>query len=201
MAEKHKQEDWLVDQYIKQGKSMDRIAKEQKVNSGTVYYYIDKHDINTRDRIEAVKNACRVGYANYHMTSDGHMRWKTTVAENEEKAVYVARLLAVAEFGFEAVRDKEVHHKNGIPWDNRPGNVKPLSPGNHSRHHNKGRDHWEKKDTPWRDKEKLKQMYIGEKMACYEIADEFGVASSTVQEWLHKHDIDVRPAHIQRDEY
>lgn len=41
------------------------------------------------------------------------------------------RLLAVAEYGFEAVVDKQVHHKNGIPWDNRPGNIEPISQRDH----------------------------------------------------------------------
>lgn len=171
---------------------MSQIAKEQGINSGTVYYYIDKHDIQTRDRIDAVKDAVRVPRANYHMTSDGHMRWQASVGNGEEKACYVARLLAVAEFGFDAVKNKEIHHKNEIPWDNRPENIEPLSAGDHSSHHNKGRDQWKDKSTPWRDKGKLEELYVDKKMNQNEIANKYDVAASTIGRWLRKFDIPVR---------
>lgn len=53
--------------------------------------------------------------------------------------VFVHRLLAVASHGLEALQGKEVHHKNGIKWDNRPENIELLSPEQHrKRHHEQG---------------------------------------------------------------
>jgi predicted transcriptional regulator len=51
------------------------------------------------------------------------------------------RLLAVAVFGFDAVSDTVVHHKNKIPWDNRPTNLECMSNGEHTSHHNSERDY------------------------------------------------------------
>lgn len=81
----------------------------------------------------------------------GYERWRSyemrpsTAAEGKED-VYVAhhRLLAVVEcypsqMSIEAIlRDldgKDVHHRNGIKWDNRPSNLEPIDHGEHSRLH------------------------------------------------------------------
>jgi predicted transcriptional regulator len=57
--------------------------------------------------------------------------------------VQLHRLLAVAEYGYEPVKDNHVHHINGIPWDNRPANIDVVAPGEHTTIHNKQRD-WER---------------------------------------------------------
>lgn len=49
--------------------------------------------------------------------------------------VRVHRLLAVAEYGYDAVVGKDVHHKNGIGWDNRPSNIEVLDHSEHSSGH------------------------------------------------------------------
>lgn len=198
MDEPHKDEDWLREQYVEQGKSMDQIGREQDVNSGTIWYYIDKHDIERRDRMEAVKDAVRVNRANYHTMPSGHTRWQASF-DGDDEVMYVHRLLAISKYGVEAVMNKDIHHKNGIPWDNRPKNIDLLSPSEHISHHTHGRDSWEKKRTPWRDKDTLKELYVERQMSCMEIADEFDISSTTVTRWLRKHDINVRPAHIQRE--
>jgi len=57
------------------------------------------------------------------------------MAQSKNDQVYIHRLLAIAEHGFDAVKDMDVHHINDIPWDNRPCNVQPLSHAEHSRLH------------------------------------------------------------------
>ena len=81
----------------------------------------------------------------------GYERWRSyelrpsTAADGKED-VYVAhhRLLAVVEcypstMSLEAIlRDldgKDVHHRNGIKWDNRPSNLEPIDHGEHAKLH------------------------------------------------------------------
>jgi len=56
-------------------------------------------------------------------------------AKEGRKCVSIHRLIAVAEYGFEEVKDKEVHHKNGNLLDNRPENLKPLTGSEHKMKH------------------------------------------------------------------
>lgn len=53
----------------------------------------------------------------------------------EEDYVSIHRLTAVAEYGFDAIREKDVHHKNGVRWDNRRSNLEPLSRKEHMQLH------------------------------------------------------------------
>jgi len=47
--------------------------------------------------------------------------------------VPIHRLVAVAEYGVDEVKEKHIHHKNGVKWDNRPENLEPLSNSEHQR--------------------------------------------------------------------
>jgi len=62
----------------------------------------------------------------------GYEKWR-----NGDSSLYHHRLLAVAEYGFDAVVGKRIHHKNDIPWDNRPENIIPLSRSEHQQEHTK----------------------------------------------------------------
>ena len=53
-------------------------------------------------------------------------------AGGSEDRVYIHRLVYYAEHG-ELPAGFEVHHRNGIPWDNRPGNLEALPPSDHAR--------------------------------------------------------------------
>ena len=47
--------DWLYLQYWNLGKSMPQIAKEQKIDGSTVWYWLNKYDIKRRDFSESQK--------------------------------------------------------------------------------------------------------------------------------------------------
>jgi len=53
----------------------------------------------------------------------------------ERVAFRIHRLAAVAEYGWEGVVGKEVHHKNRHRADNRAENLEPISAGEHAAHH------------------------------------------------------------------
>jgi len=55
--------------------------------------------------------------------------------DGELETVRVHRLVAVAEYGIDAVKNMEVHHKNEIKWDNRPGNLKLMTDSDHAKKH------------------------------------------------------------------
>jgi len=47
-------------------------------------------------------------------------------------------------------------------------------------------------NTPWRDEERLREMYINDEMTTTEIADELGCGDTTICRWLDRHDIETR---------
>jgi hypothetical protein len=59
----------------------------------------------------------------------GTKRGYSEVVSPEGKA-YIHRLSAVAEHGFEAVKDKDVHHE-GFKWVNNPSKLTPEDPTEH----------------------------------------------------------------------
>jgi transposase-like protein len=129
--EPYQNENVLRDLYVERGMSMAEIANEFGVKSSLIDYWLKKHDIQTRDVQEHQKRVS----ANFK-TVGGYERWSSYDPKHENnRFVQTHRLLAVAEHGFDAVCDMDVHHKNGIPWDNRPGNIELLTRSEHTRLH------------------------------------------------------------------
>ena len=120
--------------YVDQRLSTYRMASETGHSEATICRRMEEYGIERRDNGVAMSISNRRKPASYQTHIDGYEVWKTLVGEGE-KVVFVHRLLAVAEFGFEAVCDMEVHHKNNIQWDNRPGNLQPMTASEHRKHH------------------------------------------------------------------
>ncbi|WP_218055090.1 homing endonuclease associated repeat-containing protein [Haloparvum sedimenti] len=81
-----------------------------------------------------------VPYMRTEVNNYGHVVWRQKTSNQKNVSVPVHRLQYVAEHGIDSVSGKHVHHKNGIPWDNRVENLEPMSPSEHSRHHGRGDD-------------------------------------------------------------
>jgi len=126
--------DLLEELYHKRGLSTIEIGNKLGCDGGTIHYWLKKHDLETRSYSESGKGKGRVEYAHFYTTKDGYEMWRANTGE-DQKALSVHRLVAVSEYGFDAVADKEVHHKNKIPWDNRPENLVPLTTGEHGTAH------------------------------------------------------------------
>lgn len=131
----HTDAETLHQLYHGKGLSINDIADRAGVDYNTVYYWMDKHGIERREKSKALRDEHSIPYANYRTNERGRSYWRSHNSDRSDDYVLVYRLLAVSEYGFEAVADNHVHHKNGIPWDNRPDNIEVLSPENHARVH------------------------------------------------------------------
>lgn len=94
-------------------------------SAGAIHHQMSKHGIETAGRGERNK----VPYANFYTQQNGYEVW-----DCESGTLPVHRLLAVSEYGFEAV-DGDVHHDIPIPWLNTPDNITPMSRTEHIREH------------------------------------------------------------------
>lgn len=119
--------------YIGGDKTTTELAEAWGCSPSTISNWLNRHDIETGG--ESMRGARKQYAAMFTMParSTSYEVW----ADNRENHVQVHRLLAVAEYGFDAVADKEVHHTNQVPWDNRPENLKVLSKEEHSSIHGK----------------------------------------------------------------
>jgi len=108
---------------------------------------------------------------NIETSRDGYERFQTKVhGENQSFAHH--RLIAVAKHGFEALSGNIVHHKNGVPWDNRPENLALMPQSEHVR------EHFEQ--IPVNDKLGMLEMSKHSPATHETIADHKGVTRSTV---------------------
>lgn len=120
--------DRLRQLYWDEGLSMEKVARRLDTQKDRVEYWMDVHGIDTR-RAYAEQD-----FASLRVDKDGYALWREYY-DGEYNRVAVHRLAAVAEYGFSAVVGRDVHHKNGIQFDNRPSNLEPMDPSEHRRHH------------------------------------------------------------------
>jgi len=112
--------------YVDEGLSSRDVAERLGTSKTTILKWLRRHGIDpdTANQDKSPSFEMKGSYESWS-THDG----------DAKRRVYVHRLLAVAEYGFDAVVDKDTHHLNGIPWDNRPSNVEPLSKTEHGSIH------------------------------------------------------------------
>lgn len=79
-----------------------------------------------------------------------------------------------------------VHHKNHIPWDNRPSNIELNSASEHAIKHNSKKYG----NNKYRDKDWLYQKYVIENLTQMEIAKECGVTDGTICNWINRFGIE-----------
>lgn len=155
--EPYHDKEWLEREYWENGRDTVDIGKECGVRAETIRRWLEKHDLGTRDRSEAVRKQWendperrrkqsewmaehRDEFAPYPSSihpsiftrNTGHV---VATGGGDEGSIGIHRLLAVAEYGLDAVAGMDVHHKNGIPWDNRPENIELLTRSEHMRTH------------------------------------------------------------------
>jgi hypothetical protein len=129
--------------YVEQEMTQPEIADIFDINHGTISYWLDKHNIDARPPKTPNLHAGYCEKQSYGYNS-GYYVWVSLDPDGKVRRMSVHRLLAVAEYGVDEVADKQVHHKNGIPWDNRPENIEPLTAEEHSKEHEDDLPHVEK---------------------------------------------------------
>jgi len=150
VTRKYQNKEWLRQKYVDEQYSTAEIGELCDCSKETIRRWLDNHDIETRSKSEAAKirakkyphttnagaealSRNRSIHPNVFTHKDrGYERVQCGV--NKEQAS-LHRLLAVAEYGFEAVRGKVVHHKSNIPWDNRPENLEVVTQSEHKKIH------------------------------------------------------------------
>lgn len=133
---------------------------------------------------ELAIEARRVNYAGFATSSDGYERWDAGSHDGDRETVYVHQLLAVADgadpsdlFG----GDAQVHHRNGVPWDNRPENIDVKTVSDHASDHHS--DRWG--DAPWRDPDAIREGLESNSVAA--LADAWGCSTRTIRDWRRRH--------------
>jgi transposase-like protein len=128
-------EDVLYEMYIEDGLTQGEIANRFNCRETTISKWIRRHGIETPSGAELVKPALearRTNHAAFYTELRGYEVWDSG---GDGKDMYVHRLLAVAKYGLDSVIGKQVHHKNGIKWDNRPSNIDILENSEHQKLH------------------------------------------------------------------
>lgn len=128
----------LVELYRERKRLPEQIAEEYDVSAKTIRKTLDRYGIERRDPDELMKQGLRRMPPQLRTERRGYVIVRNKHKEDYHK-VYLHRLLAVAEYGIEAVEGVDVHHKNGVRWDNRPENIQLLDKSTHGAHHSNER--------------------------------------------------------------
>jgi transcriptional regulator with XRE-family HTH domain len=123
----------MVELYKERKLSTKEVGEKLGCSAKTVSDWLRKHGIEARTNSQA--HQINHEYVPYETYSRGYERWYHRYS-GDRSTIRVHRLLAVSEFGVEAVKDQDIHHKNGIYWDNRPENIEVLDHVEHAKIHN-----------------------------------------------------------------
>jgi len=126
--------DRLYAKYWDEEKTTTQIAEEWGCSRRNINTWLNRHEIEQRPLGESIVIASRGSVPKFETRDLGHERW-INYYRGEKIEVLHHRLLAVAEWGFDALRGMHVHHKNNVRWDNRIENLELLTPSEHKKKH------------------------------------------------------------------
>ncbi|WP_241662520.1 HNH endonuclease [Halorubrum depositum] len=106
-------------------RSCRKVAGELGCSKETIRYWMEKFGIERTGRKHNVAVTER---------SDGYEQLTVNIDGKTYSCLH-HRLLAVAEYGYDAVVENDVHHKNSMKLDNRLENIELLGHAEHARHH------------------------------------------------------------------
>ena len=129
-------EDTLRELYHEKRMSQQEISDhfDNDITQAGIGYWLDKLGIEKRTRSESAKIRWLNEQPCFRTDDNGYELVETWLGEDLSK-VLLHRLLAVHKYGYDEVCGKVVHHKNDVPWDNRPDNIELMTAAEHATHH------------------------------------------------------------------
>lgn len=133
--------EFLEREYVEKEKSSRQIAKDVGCSKDVVLRQLKQHNIRIRDTSEATSLGMDKGRCGFHTSKRGYEK-ATTRDPERAREVGIHQLVAIAEganphrlFTGSKSDGNHAHHKNRIPWDNRPCNIKIMSNSEHQKEH------------------------------------------------------------------
>jgi DNA-binding CsgD family transcriptional regulator len=149
----YRDEDLMRELYVDKRLSMSEISDRLDCGVATVSRWIDRHGIESRSVSEGNKIAATRTPAHFYTNNRGREMWVDN-SHGSFDTVQVARLLAVAEYGFDSVVGNHVHHRDiegkgrgGTPWLNYADGISIRDPSEHLTDHSVGNTKQEKIDN------------------------------------------------------
>lgn len=166
---------------------------DNEITQGGVGYVLGELGIEKRSRSESAQARWHKRPLIPHTDStNGYERFEDKYDGGDDR-VSVHRLLAVAVFGFEAVKGMDVHHNApevdrswGIPWDNRPDAIELVTEEEHARIHQTGQHD----DEPWHDVDRLRELRVEKGLTLEQVGEELGCSGQTISRSLQKYDVE-----------
>ena len=158
-------EDGLRELYHEEGASLPEIAEVMGCSYRTIWNWFDRFDIPRRKSPQQKP-------VSFESHEKGYEIWREQSGGTNNN-IRVHRLLAVSEFGFSEVAGMHVHHKNGVPWDNRPANIELVTSEEHNQLHHP-------KACGWLEVLRIREMYRNGAVSKQALSEMFGVSWSTV---------------------
>lgn len=117
--------------YIEEQKSISEIANQLGYSDSAIRRWLHWHEIPVRK-----SNREKPPY--YYTNEDGY-EVVTTWIGDRSVSFRIHRLIAIAHGKLDPLdisnREIDVHHKTGIPWDNRPDKLRPIPRDEHAKLH------------------------------------------------------------------
>lgn len=120
-------EDVLEDLYYHKELSLAEVSDVLDCSENTIKHRLEEYNIR-------IDSPGRKGCGHYCIGTQGYPCYQTW-SNGDHVKIYVHRLQAVAKYGFDSVKGKVVHHKNGVKWDNRFKNLELLDRAEHASMH------------------------------------------------------------------
>lgn len=122
--------------YTEENMSVHKIGDRFGVDGTTIHNWLVRHNIETRSRGNWTSHTeRRKKPSSRYIHESGYIYLRSG-----DDAILEHRLLAIAKYGVDAVKNKQVHHKNGIPWDNRTENIELVDIDEHAKIHYEERE-------------------------------------------------------------
>lgn len=138
----YKNKETLKQLYLEEELSTTKIGNKFDKDSKTIWYWLDKYDIDRRSRSESRTIQEQKKPLKVNLNQEGYQTVHDQYGQSRgEDTSYVLlhRLIKLADTSMDDLDGMIVHHKNNIPFDNRPENLEIMTPEEHTKHHEQKR--------------------------------------------------------------